>query len=340
MSGETTHVMGAATSGSFEGVRTAAVDGISLAYREQGEGEAVVFVHGSASDLRTWEQQLPAIGTRYRAIAYSRRYARPNEDIEPGADDQMLPHVDDLAAFLRLIGAAPAHVVGHSWGAFICLLTAIRRPEIVRSLVLQEPPVLSLFVSTPPSPRELFPLLARRPRTALAILEFGARTIAPAQRAFRRGDDDQALQTFAHGVLGKETYERLPEERTQQARENLATLRAQLLGAGFPPLDENDVRGVRAPTLLMTGTRSPAVLIRLTEHLQRLLPRAERVDIAGASHAMQEENPDAVNEAILGFLARHASHGNVHSHRPHLPHSSERSLRHRGSHSKRSDPST
>jgi pimeloyl-ACP methyl ester carboxylesterase len=340
MSGETTHVMEAATSGSFEGVRTAAVDGISLAYREQGEGEAVVFVHGSASDLRTWEQQLPAIGTRYRAIAYSRRYARPNEDIEPGADDQMLPHVDDLAAFLRLIGAAPAHVVGHSWGAFICLLTAIRRPEIVRSLVLQEPPVLSLFVSTPPSPRELFPLLARRPRTALAILEFGARTIAPAQRAFRRGDDDQALQTFAHGVLGKETYERLPEERTQQARENLATLRAQLLGAGFPPLDENDVRGMRAPTLLMTGTRSPAVLIRLTEHLQRLLPRAERVDIAGASHAMQEENPDAVNEAILGFLARHASHGNVHSHRPHLPHSSERSLRHRGSHSKRSDPPT
>jgi pimeloyl-ACP methyl ester carboxylesterase len=340
VSGETTHVMGAATSGSFDGVRTAAVDGISLAYREQGEGEAVVFVHGSASDLRTWEQQLPAIGTRYRAIAYSRRYARPNEDIEPGADDQMLPHVDDLAAFLRLIGAAPAHVVGHSWGAFICLLTAIRHPEIVRSLVLQEPPVLSLFVSTPPSPRELFPLLARRPRTALAILEFGARTIAPAQRAFRRGDDDQALQTFAHGVLGKETYERLPEERTQQARENLATLRAQLLGAGFPPLDENDVRGVRAPTLLMTGTRSPAVLIRLTEHLQRLLPRAERVDIAGASHAMQEENPDAVNEAILGFLARHASHGNVHSHRPHLPHSSERSLRHRGSHSKRSDPPT
>jgi pimeloyl-ACP methyl ester carboxylesterase len=314
MPGETTHVMAAATSGSFEGVRTAAVDGIALAYREQGEGEAVVFVHGSASDLRTWEQQLPAIGTRYRAIAYSRRYARPNEDIEPGADDQMLPHVDDLAALLRLIGAAPAHLVGHSWGAFICLLAAIRHPEMVRSLVLQEPPVLSLFVSTPPRLRELFPLLVRRPRTALAILEFGAGTIAPAQRAFRRGDDDQALQAFAHGVLGKETYERLPEERKQQARENLGALRAQLLGAGFPPLDEEDVRGIRVPTLLMTGQRSPALLLRLTEHLQRLLPNAERVDIAGASHAMQEENPGTVNEAILDFLARHVSQRNVHSH--------------------------
>jgi pimeloyl-ACP methyl ester carboxylesterase len=319
MPGETTHVMGAATSGSFERVRTAAVDGIALAYREQGEGEAVVFVHGSASDLRTWGQQLPTIGTRYRAIAYSRRYARPNEDIEPGADDQMLPHVDDLAALLRVIGAAPAHLVGSSWGAFICLLAAIRHPEMVRSLVLQEPPVLSLFVSTPPRLSELFPLLVRRPRTALAILGFSAGTLAPTQRAFRRGDDDQALQTFAHRVLGKGTYERLPEERKQQARENLGALRAQLLGAGFPPLDEEDVRGIGVPTLLMTGQRSPAFLLRLTEHLQRLLPNAERVDIAGASHAMQEENPGAVNEAILGFLARHASQRTVHSHQRPFP---------------------
>ena len=307
MPGETTRVERAGSSGSFEGVRTAAVDGIALAYREQGDGQAVVFVHGSASDLRTWDQQLPAIGTRYRAIAYSRRFARPNEDIEPGADDQMLPHVDDLAALLQVIGAAPAHLVGHSWGAFICLLAAVRHPEMVSSLVLQEPPVLSLFVSTPPRLRELFPLLVRHPRTALAILGFGAGTFAPAQRAFRRGDDDQALQTFAHGVLGNETYERLPEARKQQARENLGTLRAQLLGAGFPPLDEGDVRGIDVPTLLMTGQRSPAFLLRLTEHLQRLLPNAERVDIAGASHAMQEENPSAVNEAILGFLARDAS---------------------------------
>jgi pimeloyl-ACP methyl ester carboxylesterase len=315
MPGETTHVMGAATSGSFEGVRTAAVDGVALAYREQGEGEAVVFVHGSASDLRTWEQQLPAIGTGYRAIAYSRRYARPNQDIEPGADDQMLPHVDDLAAFLRVVDAAPAHLVGSSWGAFICLLAAIRQPRLVRSLVLLEPPVLSLFVSTPPRPLELLPLFVRWPRTALAILRFGVGTMAPAQRAFRRGDDDAALQTFASGVLGKETFERLPQERHLQARENLNAVRAQLLGAGFPPLSEEEVRGVPAPTLLMTGERSPAVLLRLTEHLQRLLPHAEQFAIAGASHAMHEENPGAVNEAILGFLARHASQRNLHSHR-------------------------
>ena len=57
----------------------------------------------------------------------------------------------------------------------------------------------------------------------------------------------------------------------------------------------------------MTGERSPAYLPRLTDRLQQLLPTAERVEIAAASHLMHEENAGAVNEAILGFLARHAS---------------------------------
>jgi len=305
MPSDATHATGETTN-SFWGARTVDVDGAALAYREHGEGAPLVFVHGSASDLRTWEQQLPTIGRSYRAIAYSRRYARPNEDIQPDADDQMLPHVDDLVALLRVLDAAPAHLVGHSWGGFICLLTAIQRPQLVRSLVLGEPPVLTLFTSVPPRPTEMLRLLVRRPGTARAILSFGARTHLPAQKAFRRGDDEAAFLKMSHGVLGKEAYERLSEERKQQGRENLNTLRAQVLGAGFPPLSEDDVRGVTAPTLLMTGERSPAYPLRLTDGLQRLLPNAERIEIAGASHLMHEENAPAVNEAIFDFIARTA----------------------------------
>jgi pimeloyl-ACP methyl ester carboxylesterase len=298
---------GAVSTDLFEGVRTAAVDGATLAYREQGDGEPVVFVHGTSSDLRTWDKQLWAIGGSYRAIAYSRRYARPNEDIEPGADDQMLPHVDDLVAFLRVLAAAPAHLVGHSWGAFICLLTAIRDPRLVRSLVLAEPPVLTLFTSVPPRPMELLRLFVRRPATALAILSFGAKTHWPAQKAFRRGDDEAAMLRMAYGMLGRDAYARLPQERKQQARENLNTLRAQVLGAGFPPLSEDGVRSVAAPTMLIAGERSPAYPLRLTDRLQQLLPNAECVEIAGASHLMHEENAAAVNRAILDFLSRTAA---------------------------------
>ena len=47
----------------------------------------------------------------------------------------------------------------------------------------------------------------------------------------------------------------------------------------------------------------PAYLLRLTDRLEQLLPNVERVEIAGASHAMQEEKPDVVNEAITGSSA-------------------------------------
>jgi pimeloyl-ACP methyl ester carboxylesterase len=290
----------------FEAVRTARVNGATLAYRERGEGEPVVFVHGGLSDLRTWEQQLPIVGRSYRAIAYSRRFARPNADIAPGADDPMPAHVEDLAAFLREVHAAPAHLVGNSWGGFICLLAAVRHPELVRTLVIEEPPVLPLFgLSAPPRPAELLRLLATRPRTAIAILRFGAGTIAPAKQAFRQGDHDRALRMFARGVLGEESFARLPEARKEQMRENLGTLRAQVLGAGFPALGDADVRGIRTPTLLVTGALSPAFLLRLTDRLEELLPIVERVEIPGASHGMHEENAPALNEAILGFLGRH-----------------------------------
>ncbi len=294
------------TSTSFGATKTATVNGSTLAYREEGEGEPVVFVHGGISDLRVWAKQLPTVGRSHRAITYSRRFSRPNEDIEPGADDPWPQHVEDLAALLREIDAAPAHLVGNSQGAFISLLVAVQYPDLVRTLVLEEPPVLPLFAkNTPPRPAEILRLLATRPRTGLALIRFVSGTISPATKALQRGEDDEALRIFSEGVLGKESYERLPEASKEMGRDNLSTLRAGLLGSGFPPLDDDDVRGIRVPTLLLTGERSPAFLLRLTDRLEELLSNVERVEIPDASHLMYEDNPVAVNEAIVGFLGCH-----------------------------------
>jgi len=286
----------------FEGVRTVAVNGVELAYREEGRGEPVVLVHGSASDLRTWGRQRPAIGASYRTVAYSRRYARPNEAIPEGADDPMLPHVDDLVALVQRLDAAPAHLVGHSWGGFVCLLAAIRHPQLVRSLVLMEPPVLSLFVSTPPRPSELLRTLLRRPRTAAAIVRFGISAVGPAQKAYLRGDDEAGFEAFARGVLGSEAFARLSPERRAQAWDNVAVDKAQLLGEGFPPLSDAEVRGVATPTLLLHAERSPKFLRLLADRLEELLPNVGRIEVPDASHIMHEDNPGVVNEAILAFV--------------------------------------
>ena len=99
-----------------DGYKTVIVNGAELAYDEQGSGDAVIFVHGGISDLRIWEKQMAAFSENHRAIRYSRKYAWPNSDIPDTIDDQMWPHVDDLAELIRKLDAAPAHLVGNSWG--------------------------------------------------------------------------------------------------------------------------------------------------------------------------------------------------------------------------------
>ncbi|MER5770786.1 alpha/beta fold hydrolase [Streptomyces sp. NPDC001985] len=284
--------------------RTADVNGVSLAYQETGDGDPVVFVHGDLSDLRTWDAQLPVVGASHRAIAYSRRYARPNPDIPPGTANPMEPHVDDLLAFLDEVGAAPAHLVANSWGAFISLLAAVRRPESVRSLVLEEPPVVPLYLSPRPRPVELLKLLGH-PGALRLLAEFQLRTVTPAGRAFAAGDDERAMRIFLRGVLDDRAYAALKPERLPQMRENLSALRAGLFDAGMPPLDTEAVRRVRTPALLVTGVHTAPIFHRLMDRLEELLPDTERISIAHASHLTHEENAPALNAAVLDFIGRH-----------------------------------
>jgi pimeloyl-ACP methyl ester carboxylesterase len=122
------------------------------------------------------------------------------------------------------------------------------------------------------------------------------------QKAFRNDRDEEAMRLFVDGVLGKKGLDGVPAPRQQQMRENLSALKAQMLGSGFPPLHDEDVRSVTIPVLLLTGDQSPAFLHRLTERLNDLLPNAQTVRIPHASHLMHEENQAAVNAAILKFL--------------------------------------
>ena len=224
-------------------------------------------------------------------------------DVNAG-DDVSLVAVEDLAAFLGKMQAAPAHLVGNSLGAYICLVTAIRYPDLVRSLVLAEPPALPLLASIPPRLSELLGLLLTRPRAAIGIVQFFA-TLAAMQRQFTKGEDTKAARTFTRGVAGKKALEGLSEDRWKQIIENLDELQAFGRGVlGFPPIDAEGVRGVRVPVLLMTGAHSALFLHALTDRLEELLPNGERLEISDASHLMHEDNARAVNEAILHHLRR------------------------------------
>lgn len=279
------------------------VNGTALEYTEIGAGEPVVFVHGSASDYRTWQLQQEAFSERFRVISYSRRYHWPNEPIQAGADYSMAEHIADLRAVLHALNAAPAHVVGHSYGAFVCLLLAQREPRLVQTLVLSEPPVITLFVSNTPKPLELLKLLATRPRTAAAIIKLGATGLGPATVAAERGDVEETLRLSGTAILGRSAYAGLSEDRKEQALIN--TIPAELTGSGFLPVEAGQLRGVTTPTLLLTGQSSPRVFHRLADRLEELLPRTERAEIPEASHIMHEDNAPAYNAFVLSFIEHH-----------------------------------
>ena len=277
-----------------------AIGGYEFHYVQRGEGQPVLFVHGSVSDHRTWQPQLAAFAKHFRAIAYSRRHHWPNVPIANGADYAMLAHVDDLEAVIHSLTPSTVRLVGHSYGAFLCLLLACRRPDRVRSLVLAEPPVVTLFVGNPPKASEVLSLLVTKPRTAAALLKFGARELGPATAAFRVGDAEKGLRIFGTAVLGREAFQSLSDARLQQVRDNLIV--AEFLGSGFAPVDPNAVRRLECPTLLVTGERSPTLFHQLSDRLEELLPRVRRVEIPCASHIMHEDNPAAFNQAVLSFF--------------------------------------
>lgn len=283
------------------------VNGDSLEYAERGSGEPLVFVHGSASDYRTWQLQQDTFAAHFRTIAYSRRYHWPNRPVPDGVDYSMLQHVEDLEKVVHSLDAGPAHLVGHSYGALLCLLLVLREPHLARSLVLAEPPAITLFVSSNPRPLELLTVLVTRPRTAAAIIRFGAAGAAPAQRAFRRGEMESGLRIFGEAVFGRGGYDRLREGRKAQVRDNLSNVKAELLGSGFAPLDPKQVRAIKTPVLLMTGERSVSLFHHLIDRLQELLPHAKRIEIEGASHMMHEDNASAYNRAVGSFLAEHGN---------------------------------
>ena len=290
-------------------LKTVEINGAGLAYREQGSGEAVVFVHGSISDLTIWEPQLAPVGERYQAIAYSRRYAWPNRDLPFGAKDTMQPHVDDLLAFLRAIDGHPAHLVGNSWGAFICLRAALQEPSAVRSLVLEEPPIVPLIIGAPPAPSQILRSLLRHPLVTLDVLRFGAGTLAAVGRLIKAGDTERSIMRFARGVLGEQALTQLPEEIRAHMLANASTHLGQFLAdGGFEAITEPEIKSVNTPVLVITGAQSPVVLPRLAELLAALLPNSQRLEVPSASHFMHLENPNAVNAGLLRFFAQVKEH--------------------------------
>lgn len=230
-----------------------------------GDPDAVplLLVHGSNTPdpERTWRYQRDlANDGRYRLLVLHRRGYGVSPDIDK-PDFEI--DVQDLLDILAQEGSA--HLVGFSYGGVLALLATARRPELVRTLTLIEPPAYAVARGNPvvdDTVRRMLPLFASDERGEL-----------PTPEAFIRG---------FRAVLGIEPHE--PGPLSEADRRGI---RGSLLepppSAAEVPLDV--LATTTMPKLITTGAWNPAldaVADVLTERLS-----AKRVVIPGAGHSVQ-----------------------------------------------------
>ncbi len=108
--------------------------GVRSWYDERGAGDPLLFLHGGIVDSRFYEQNAGALAEHFHVYSQDRRGHGRTPDVEGPMTFEA--GVDDTVALLEQVVGGPAHLVGHSNGAFIGLLTALRRPDLVRCLVM------------------------------------------------------------------------------------------------------------------------------------------------------------------------------------------------------------
>ncbi len=270
-------------------------NGLQFHYADTGGGApALVFVHGGAGEILSSAGQWPDFASRFRLIAYSRRYSQPNDNPLPGPDAP--PHdpteeVRDLQSLLGHWGVESAVFVASSYGALITLMLALESPQMVRAMVLVEPAL------TP------WARMTERGRMLLAENERDVR--APAREAFLRGDDVQATAVLSAGILGQQVLTQgSPEQMAVRLRNARAMRVLTLSERASPDLDPQRVQALSMPTLLVTGARTQPLMREVFLRVVEQMPDADKIVIPAAGHTVTRDQPQAFNRAALEFLER------------------------------------
>ena len=259
------------------------VNGVAIHYLEQGEGPALVLIHGLGGCTYNFRRNVPVLSRHFRVVAldlkgfgYSERPA--GADYSPSAQARLVAEVMERLAIPR------AAVLGHSLGGAIALRLAAMEPKRVERLIL----VASAH------PNRLVPSMAASP-PGQALLRLGAAAVLHNPRvremALRMGFYDpafltpEAMEEFVRRSRIRGSVEALVSTLCDTARDEAL-----------------DLSRVHQPALLLWGEGDRWPDLGVARSLQEELPDARLRVIGKARHLVLEERADESNEAILTFL--------------------------------------
>lgn len=256
-----------------------AVNGVRLHYRLEGPEGApwITFSNSLATDLHLWDAQAALLADRFRILRYDTRGHGRSAAPPPPYDLGILE--DDVIALWDSLGIRESHYVGLSLGGSTGIGIAIRSPERILGLA-----ACDCRVTAPPAFRE-----AWEARIAIAESEGMGGLV-----------EETMTRWFTESSLAADPPE-LEKIRAMIAATSvdgfIGCARA-LQGIDYI----SEVHRIACPTLFVVGEADPAATPELAGAMHARVKGSKLMELPGAAHISNIENPAAFNAAVIQFL--------------------------------------
>ncbi len=265
------------------------VNDIDIYYEEHGDpnAEPLLLIMGFTNNAAAWMPQIPALGERYRVIAFDNRGAgRTTQPDGPYTIPQM---ADDAAGLLNALGVGPANIMGASMGGMIAQEFALRHPQRVRTL--------TLMCTTPGGPKSFGYAEMVEASKALDGVTNLTETLTPAR--IQEGIDKLFTPAFlaapGAGFQAMIISSVMHPSTLAGVKGQMAAVLKHDTYARLPR--------ITAPTLVIAGSDDTLVDARNSPLLAGRIPNARLHMFEGLRHGFTAERPDLVNPVLLEFLS-------------------------------------
>lgn len=250
------------------------------AYRAEGEGEPIVFIHGVGMNKDVWAPQLDAFAATHRVVLYD-MLGHGGSPLPP-AEPTLADYAGQLHRLLDALGIDRANIVGHSMGSLVALAFALAHPERVLRLV-----ALNAVYDRTPEQRA-----AVEARAALLAEEgMGATLDGTLARWFGKAEEPALAEKARQVRTWLEAVDPVGYARTYRL---FATSDDAFVGR----LDR-----LRMPALFLTGEHDRNSSPEMSLRMAALAPNGVAQVVAGERHMMSFTSPETINPILRDFLS-------------------------------------
>jgi len=271
-----------------DGLESLDIRGFTAAYYHAGHGAPVILAHCSSASHKALRPLIRQLEQRYEVFA--------PDLIGYGASDrwpqdrQLDPQTEvSLITELQARAGAAVHLVGHSYGAMLCLEAARLLGPRVATLTLVEP--VSFQLLTPGGREAEHAQIARVAQRVLA--------------AMKAGRPKRAAAHYMGFWMGRSRWWLAPTRLKRGVMETIDKVAKEFALIEQMDADLADYRVIEAPTRLIMGERTRAPARAVNQILMRTLPGVEQRTVPRAGHMSPLTHPEQVNPLVLEHLSRH-----------------------------------